>query len=342
MLNSTFVDRGPGYLTYKFILFLGVLIPIAALDILIIISTCLEKSITHSIRIALLNIPVSSLVVISGFVADHIAAVHLTLARNPHSPPPQPCYLIVYTIGVGAAARLVFMALFAVMTFLIVRCGQHKTKPAIFGVTSLSLWLFLFLFNIPIVIPSLAGVDWDDGVSCRPVPESDSAYAFIGVDLVLFGIVPFLLTIVMPLVTYCYIRKSVITEDLNTKKVLVKFALFLILGNVLCVMGLAVPVLLASLPPSELNPTVDAALLRTANIVTHLSLVPTPILILFYFPAIWSQLLNIFEFFFCIVCRKAGCDYKKRWQILCHYCKENRQGPHSKENSTQSSSNITK
>ena len=344
-LNSTFVDRGPGYLSYKLILFLALLIPITVLDILLIISTCLEKSVNLTIRLVMLNIPVSSLVMIAGFTADHIAAVHLTLARNPHSPPPQPCYLIVYSIGVGAAARLVFMALFAVTTFLIIKLGQSKIKPAILALTSLMLWVLLLLFNIPIAIPAVAGVNWDDGVSCRPFPQSETlTFAFIGIDIIVFGIVPFVLTIVLPIVTYCYIKQSVITEDLNTKKVLVKFTLFLILGNAISVLGLLAILLISTLSPRDTDPTVDAALVRTANIITHLSFIPAPILILFYFPAIRRRLQCILECVFCFVCQRAGYDYRAQCRLLCHCCKEkghDSYGVSSKDVST-GSTNITK
>ena len=321
LLNSTFVDRGAGYLAYKLILFLAVLIPVTVLDILLLVSTCLEKSVNITIRLALLNIPVAALVMIAGFAADHIAAVHLTLARNPQSPPDEPCYLIVYSIAVGSAARLVFMGLFALTSFIIIKCGKNRTKPAFVAIVSLFLWLILILFNIIVVIPPVVGVNWDDGVSCRPFPESEAlTFAFISVDIVIFGLVPFVLTIVLPIVTYYYIKQSIITEDLSAKKVLLKFTLFLILGNAISAVGLLTILLISTLSPRDSDPTVDTALLRSANIITHLSFIPAPILILFYFPAIRRRLQSMLECVFCFVCRRAGFDYRAQFRRLCPCC----------------------
>lgn len=330
--NSSFVDRGAGYVAYKLILFIVMLIPIAILDLVIFVVSCFEKAITPTVRIVLLNIPLACLLVMVGFVSDHIAAVHLTLARNPQSPPSGPCYFIVYTIGTGAAARIIFMAQFAVTIFIVVRVGK-RLKPAIFAASSLLLWLLLVLFNIVLVIPSIVGVEWDDGVSCRPFPiDEGTAFSVIGVDLIVFGIIPFVLTIVMPILTYCFLKRNITTEDLNKKKILAKFALFLILGNSLSVVGLVIPVLVSTLSPKDSNPDVDEALVRMANIITHISLIPTPILVLFYFKPIRMRLLSILECFFCWGCRRASYDYKRKLRMSC--CKTRRG-----EKSIQSSSN---
>ena len=344
-LNSTFVDRGAGYISYKLILFLAVLIPVTVLDILLILSTCLEKSVNLTIRLVLLNIPVSSLVMIAGFAADHVAAVHLTLARNPQSPPAAPCYLIVYSIAVGASARLVFMSLFAATSFLIIRRGKKRIKPVFLALVSLLLWFILIVFNIIIVIPAVVGVSWDDGVSCRPFPESEAlAFAFIGVDIIVFGLAPFMLTIVLPIATYCYIKQSVITEDLKTKKILVKFTLFLIIGNAISAVGLLAILLISTLSPRDTDPTVDTALLRTANIITHLSFIPAPILILFYFPAIRRRLQYLMECVFCFACRRIGYDYRAQCRRLCPCCDKTERG--SKDMSSigvsTNSTNVTR
>lgn len=316
-LNSTFVDRGMGYVAYKLLLFLLLLCPIIILDLVILVVACFEKGITPIVRIVLVNIPLACLFIMVGYTSDHVAAVHLTFARNPQSPPPEPCYFIVYTIGLGAAARIVFMAQFAVTIFVVVRFGTKMMKPVVLVISSLLLWLFLILFNVVVVIPSIVGVAWDDGVSCRPFPIDEVAtFSIIGVDLIVFGIVPFVLTIVMPILTYCYLKRNITTEDVNKKKVLVKFALFLILGNGLSVIGLIIPVLITTLSPMDSNPEVDEALLRLSNIITHLSLIPTPILILFYFKPIRMRLLSLLELIFCLACRSAGYDYRRKLRSI--------------------------
>ena len=161
MMNETdasiFMDRGTGYVAYKLIVFLLILIPIAVADILIIIATILEPSIKRTVKVALINIPIACLIVMAGFTIDAIAASAFTLARMA-VPDLWPCYLQAYLIALGAVSRLVFM---------FVRVGK-KATPFIFATVVTSLWVFLVLFNCVLFIPGVMIIEWTDGVSCIP------------------------------------------------------------------------------------------------------------------------------------------------------------------------------
>jgi len=152
------VDRGGGYVAYKLIVFLLILIPIAVTDILIIIATILEPSVKKTIKMALINIPIACLIVMAGFTIDAIAASAYTLARMA-IPDLWPCYIMVYLIALGAVSRLVFMALFSVTVYVIVRVGK-KVTPFIFAIVVTSLWVFLVLFNCVAFIPGVIKVEW--------------------------------------------------------------------------------------------------------------------------------------------------------------------------------------
>ena len=308
--SSNFVDRGGGYVAYKLIVFLLILIPIAVIDILIIIATILEPSVKKTIKIALINIPIACLIVMAAFTIDAIAASAHTLARMAISDL-WPCYIIVYLIALGAVSRLVFMALFAVTVYVIVRVGK-KVTPFIFAIVVTSLWVFLVLFNCISFIPGVMNIVWTDGVSCSPRQSGAGTYIFLGIDIVICGLIPFTLIIVMPPLTLWYIKKNTVTEDATLKKSLAKFALFLIVGNVLSIIGLLVPVIITVTSPEDANPLVDVGLVRAANIITHLSMAPAPVLILFYFPAIGKKIWSWFEPLCCLICSRTGvaCDCK--------------------------------
>ena len=304
------MDRGGGYVAYKLIVFLLILIPIAVTDILIIIATILEPSVKKTIKMALINIPIACLIVMAGFTIDAIAASAYTLARIAiHDL--WPCYIMVYLIALGAVSRLVFMALFSVTVYVIVRVGK-KVTPFIFAIVVTSLWVFLVLFNCVAFIPGVITVEWTDGVSCSPRQSGAGTYIFLGIDIVICGLIPFTLTIVMPPLTLWYIKDNIVTEDATLKKTLAKFALFLIVGNVLGVIGLLVPLLLSVFSPDDADPVVDVGLVRAANIITHLSLAPAPVLILFYFPVIGRKIWSWFEPLCCLICHRTGvaCDCK--------------------------------
>ena len=308
--SSNFVDRGGGYVAYKLIVFLLILIPIAVIDILIIIATILEPSVKKTIKIALINIPIACLIVMAAFTIDAIAASAHTLARMAISDL-WPCYIIVYLIALGAVSRLVFMALFAVTVYVIVRVGK-KVTPFILAIVVTSLWVFLVLFNCISFIPGVMNIVWTDGVSCSPRQSGAGTYIFLGIDIVICGLIPFTLIIVMPPLTLWYIKKNTVTEDATLKKSLAKFALFLIVGNVLSIIGLLVPVIITVTSPEDANPLVDVGLVRAANIITHLSMAPAPVLILFYFPAIGKKIWSWFEPLCCLICSRTGvaCDCK--------------------------------
>ena len=302
--SSIFMDRGAGYVAYKLIVFWLILIPIAVADILIIIATILEPSIKRTVKVALINIPIACLIVMAGFTIDAITASAFTLARMA-VPDLWPCHLQVYLIALGAVSRLVFGALFSVTVYVIVRIGK-KATPFIFATVAASLWVFLVLFNCVLFIPGVMIIEWTDGVSCSPRQSGVGSYVFMGIDVVICGLVPFTLTIVMPLLTLWYIKKNLIIEDATLKKTLAKFALFLIVGNVLSITGLLVPVFVSVFSPNNTGSLVNVGLVRTANIVTHLSLAPVPVLILFYFPAIGKKIWSWFEPLCCLICRKTG------------------------------------
>jgi len=308
--SSIFVDRGGGYVAYKLIVFLLILIPIAVTDILIIIATILEPSVKKTIKIALINIPMACLIVMAGFTIDAIAASAYTLARMA-IPDLWPCYIMVYLIALGAVSRLVFMALFAVTVYVIVRVGK-KVTPFILATVVTSLWVFLVLFNCISFIPGVMNIVWTDGVSCSPRQSGAGTYIFLGIDIVICGLIPFTLTIVMPPLTLWYIKKNTVTEDATLKKSLAKFALFLIVGNVLSIIGLLVPVIITVFSANNTGTLLNVSLVRAANIITHLSLAPVPVLILYYFPAIGKKVWSWFEPLCCLFCNKTGvaCDCK--------------------------------
>ena len=164
--NSIFMDRGAGHVAYKLTVFLLILIPIAVTDTLIIIATILEPSVKRTVKTALINIPVACLIEMAGFTIDAIAASAFTLARMA-IPDLWPCYMIMYLIALGAVSRLVFMALFAVTVYVIVRVGK-KATPFPFAMVVTSLWVFLVLFNCVLFVPGVMMVEWTDGVSCSP------------------------------------------------------------------------------------------------------------------------------------------------------------------------------
>ena len=81
------------------------------------------------------------------------------------------------------------------------------------------------------------------------------------------------------------------SDNATSLKPMLKFALFLLIGNLLCIMGLSVAV---AISPITQLPDIDVEvvrfLVRMCTVLHALSLVPTPVLILVYFKPVRVQM----------------------------------------------------
>ena len=179
------------------------------------------------------------------------------------------------------------MAFFAMTTTIFIKYGTARSRGIrATAACSILLWIVVFSTNLPLFFGITAGVDYVDRVSCRPYPVGMNSYIYIGCEVVLFGAIPLLITIILPIVSCCNLDAHSLTDIITVNKTLIKFALFLMVGNILCFTSFVIPVLISIFTPRNENILMDEVLLRLANILVHLSLIPSLVLILVYFPPI--------------------------------------------------------
>ena len=119
--------NSPGFVVFNVVMLLGVVFPVFAVNAVILVALVLESFIVIIIRLVLGSILVSCLLLALGLAMYHIAGISL-YASPVNNPPTAPCAITVFLMGFGGAARLVLMAMFAVVVYINVKYRETPKK----------------------------------------------------------------------------------------------------------------------------------------------------------------------------------------------------------------------
>ena len=310
--TSTYMSplSGPGFVVFNMVLLVVVVLPVVVLNGMILLALLLETSTARVVRLALGSILVSCLIVALGLAMYHISGIILNLAPvdNPSS---IPCTITVFLIAFGSAARLVFMATFAVTVYTVIKQSFAAKRRAgyIALVIIALLWAVSFLGSTPILSEVVTRSFYVDSLSCGPVPTSVASYIYVAFYVFVFGVVSFIMTIVFLIVTVCYIKQRTDLGNRENALGIIKFGFFLMLGNALNIIAQILPQLLAVLivPPSAVSVEEYEVIafeegIYAAYALFALSLIPTPICMLIFFSRLRQKLTSLFY------CRKQEVD----------------------------------
>ena len=265
----------PDFVAYNVIMLVVFVIPVSVVNTLTVFIVLLDKSTPVPIRIVIVNLLAASLIVILGLYLEHLTALVLISGEQP-LPSAGFCSFAIWLLAGGGACRLVFTAVFSVVVFVMVKGSSKAISKLGLSISLTILWIVAFLPNAPILIPYLAGEIYLGGAACFPqVTNATTNLIFLLAWAIVFGIIPLVITITMPLVTICYLQQHSISGDAKFKKAMVKFALFLILGILFNFLGQVVP-------PLIVRSTKDPSMIYLAFTLMNLSLIPTPVLIYIY------------------------------------------------------------
>ena len=299
--DNIFLLMGGEYIAYSAIILIAILLPVTLLDILIFIALLGKSSISKIIRAALINTIIACLVLALGLIMHRLSAIILTASSIPE-PNKGACGLILFLIRAGGASRLAFMGFYAVMVFVIV-----TGKPAVlhsfynYIVLTVIIWcVTLVLCLLFVTIPSVSGIGYQGGVSCNIFSGSSSTYIYESVFLLVYGLIPCVLSVTVPLATLCHIKSNTVSKDIPFHKATARLALFLIIGNAFNLIAYAFPAITAALAdsPAYYDMSVTTAYLPYA--ILTISLLPPPILILLYFQPVRGRIVEL------LTCKKAN------------------------------------
>ena len=285
--------RNPGFAAF----FIVLAIPLVAVIVfngLIAVVLLRSTSVAVTVRVPLINLLVVILFGALNLFLGSLTTVVLVLS-DPTEPPLPLCRFVLWVYHGTRLARLLGLLVFSLMVFQTVTCGTRKFRAKWLILILIATWVITILMCVHVLAPHISGVQYVDGVLCFPTVGYDkfeivqlSVY-MSWIAFVSFGFVSILVSICIVLGALCHFKRYTISEGAQYKKAIVKFAAFLVTGNVLIVTGQIV--LFAVNVWLIFESTVGVYL---ALIILILSFTSTPILIVVFLKAVQRGLHHLF------------------------------------------------
>ncbi len=280
----------PGFMAYSILLTVIVLVAGVMMGVTVV-ALGRARSIPRPLRLFLINLLLAGLVKGLGMLLLGVTSAVL-VAVGPEQPRP-PLYLCRVYLLIGSTAvvvRLWSLAAFALSVLAIVRFGKKTISLLHAAVIITILWLVPIAISFYSVLPYVYKVLFVDGVACFPDDRNAIIIAASGTLSVIWftvgGLVPITVSIAVPIICLCYIKKNTVTEDTQYRKAMAKFSLFLVLGGAINIAGLLIPGVIS------FNSEAPAVYLSYGFATA--SLIPTPIIIIAYLKLVQEQLKKMF------------------------------------------------
>ena len=224
------------------------------------------------------------LVALAGLV---IGIVGLVLVPNGQGGDFLLCTFFTFFYGVGAIVRMWSMAAYSVAVLLIIVYSRIKIKLIPVIVVIIAIWIISGLMNMYVFFPEVYAVHYVGGTACFPDYDSipvGARYGFAGIWMIAGGIVPLCISIVIPIICLCYLKRHNLSEGSLYNKAMARFALFLVIGNSINLLGQAITAIAAFYANGN-----EFYIAYTLVVV---SLIPTPILILIFLKAVRQKMAD--------------------------------------------------
>ena len=282
---------GPGFGAYNVVMF-SLLVATTTLIVITITALCVAHSVAKLVRVFLINLLVVGVVntlVYMGFVL-------LALILNFTSFPPPDlwlCRILVFGFVVGFILRLYSLAAFSVSVLLVVKYSKKTLKPLHIILSFVFIWTIAIFLSVRPLIPTIyPTILYYDNVICTIRIEYPWPPEYASITLEAFGeLIPLTISIVVPIVVLCYVRRNTITEGSSYNKGIARFTLFLVAGNLLNVITYISIVTLSHFEQI-------LALYLTYSVATVL-LLPPPILVYVFLKPVRDRV----RFVICYCCR---------------------------------------
>ena len=260
---------------------------------LVIFLVIREKSLHKTIRLVLISILLSCIVIAAGGIVFDVVDAVFTFDPL-RDPDPGICHFAVWLVLGGGACRLGFMALFSIVVFILVRYGDTRLRMPFLVLSIAVIWITVAAYSSVLFSPQVVLVNSLVGFKCSVhVQDSVGGYLFTAIYILVFGVVVYAITIGFPIRALFYIRKNNITGDKGSQKALVRFSLFLLIGNTISFIGHVVPIIASAAPESKNMQESEIIFGIVEGYFVYVSLLITPVLIVLYFRKIRSKVFSI-------------------------------------------------
>ena len=282
--------------------------PAFIFNIILAVFVVVEKSLPGRIRLVLTNILATSELVILG-TAVILSEIVILSGIHYLSPSDFICRLS-YVIAIsGAAARLLFMATFSFAVYILVCHGANRLRFLPMSVAVGAIWAFAIIPNIVIFFPEFLKITFHGGNDCAVHGRGATTIVYTISYITAYGLCGFVPSIVFPILTLRFIKRNTITGNKQVLQGMVRFAVILLIGNSLNLVGISAPLLFGTFAPSgEEHQTLEKALHYAHGIILMLSLIPTPIILLVFFKPLRCRSRAMF----CFLCVSNGIEKQKQ------------------------------
>ena len=279
------VFRHPGLVVVYAVSFCVTTFIITVFDVLMLLFLCARSTAMElSARTVLCGLFLGTLLVSVAFMLENITAFVLAVVDLSEPPPIPWCSFIVYLICVGWSVRFVLAATFSVIVYTSIRYSLSTVNSRWIIVFSVLLVAACAISAGPILSPYIIEVTYFGGVVCFIGPSAENfteAFripianrTFVGLWLSLFGLLPFLIAVILPFVAlWAYLHKKAV-ENVELKKCFLKLTIFLIVESVANLCGLIIPAIASYLYRKSED---ELGVFLFIDIITIFSLLLTPI-----------------------------------------------------------------
>ncbi len=289
--SDTALDS-PGFMAYSILLTVIVLVAGMVMGVTAV-ALGRTRSIPRPLRLFLINLLLAGLFMALGAVFLGVTSAVLVVMGPEQTRPPQYlCRVWLWIYGVGSVARLWSLAAFSLSVLAIVRFGKKTISLLCAAIIITILWLVPIAVSLYFLIPYVFEAQFVQGVAC--FPDSNNTVSIQAIySRTLFanwclsgGLIPITVSIAVPIICLCYIKKNTVTDDTLYRKAMAKFSLFLVLGGAINIAG--------QLIPGAITYYAEAPGLYLSYGIATASLLPTPIIIIAYLKPVQEQLKKMF------------------------------------------------
>ena len=285
------------------LVFAPVYLVILVLTLAILSLVVAAKALPRVIRFVLANILIANFTAGLGILVIVLARVIVTRTRR-LSLTDTPCRFLIAFISVGGTSRPLIMAVFAVVVCIVIMKSISTVKFKFLTLGMLTMWLACVAFSSTLLFPNVMKVYTLQDTGCVP-RRGDYLHVYTIPFFLCFVLIPFTLNVVLLITAFWYARANTVSENAASLRPMLKFSTFLFLGNLLSVMGQAIPVIVAYVETDSPRPEVILAINRSNGIIVFLSIIPTPILVLVYFKPVRALMNQCLLRIFSKMCKKS-------------------------------------
>jgi hypothetical protein len=287
----------PGFAAFYIAIILIQLLGLA-LIVLLIGSLCCNSSLHKPLTVFLVNQLAACIIFIIHNSSIHVMALVLALSDDLPSPPLSFCQFLIWGYGLGSVGRMWSLTAFSIVVFVTIKRGVTSFRPIHYVTGVLGVWMVTFVIIIYITLPyPVYAAEYVDNVICFPhhdiIPPT-SRIPTLAIWVVAGGIIPLTISITIPVITLCYIKRNIITEGAEYNKGMAKFTLFLVTGNIVNLLGQLTPGLVALY--------VEVPGVVIAYLLIVLSTLPTPVSIIVILKPVRERMKKIM----CFLCTYKG------------------------------------